>query len=288
MHILVSGAEGFTGRHFVRAAEAYGNTVWRLRADLSDRDAVMAEVAQAEPDAVVHLGAISFVGNTTPILFYDVNVVGTVNLLNALISAGSPVRKVLIASSANVYGNCGLTPITESQAPAPVNHYAASKLAMEYLALSYSERLPILITRPFNYTGPGQSLNFVVPKLVERYATKMSRVGLGNIKVHREFNDVRMVCEAYCRLLEIGRPNQLYNVCTGRTYALEDVLALLAQLSGHKVEVEIIPALVRQQEIHRLCGSPNKLIAEVGDLPEFELRDTLKWMLTASSAVEDI
>jgi nucleoside-diphosphate-sugar epimerase len=283
MKIFVSGAYGFTGRHFVHYAEMRGHTVWCLDADLTDKAALVIEVAEAKPDAVVHLGAISFVGHGDSSALYAVNVVGSLNLLEAIVALGRPVRRVLLASSANIYGNCLASPIAESQAPAPVNHYAASKLAMEHLARTYYPQLPLVITRPFNYTGPGQGSEFLVPKFVRHFAAKAARIELGNLDVRREFNDVRMVCEAYLRLLEVGRSGETYNICTGWTYSLRELFGVLAQLSGHEMAIDVNPALIRANEVHQLCGNPSKLLAEVGSLPEWRLQDTLGWMLESVS-----
>lgn len=283
MRILVSGSDGFTGRHFLRQAEIYGHTILPLSADLTNKSAIALEVAEASPDAVVHLGAISFVGHGDPTAFYAVNVIGSVNLLEAIAALRHPPRRVLLASSANIYGNCLVSLITESQAPAPVNHYAASKLAMEHLARTYSSRLPLIITRPFNYTGPGQGFEFLVPKLVKHFALRMSRIDLGNLNVRREFNDVRMVCEAYLRLLEVGRTGEEYNVCTGQTYSLQELVDTLSQLTAHAMTIDVNPALIRSNEVYELCGNPSKLLADVGNLPEWKLRDTLSWMLESSS-----
>lgn len=275
----MTGANGFTGLHFVSAAGASGHEVHALRADLSDRDGLNAEVALLEPEAVVHLAAISFVGHGDASAFYGVNVLGTVNLLNALAAQAHRPRAVLLASSANIYGNCEQSPIFETQLPAPVNHYATSKLAMECMARTYLDRLPLFFVRPFNYTGPGQSEAFVVPKLVAHFAKCAEVVELGNIDVEREFNDVRFVCEAYLRLLEKGKAGEVYNICTGKPVTLRSVVALLSRITGHRLQVKVNPAFVRSNEIHRLCGSSTKLESCIGDYPQPRFEDTLQWML---------
>lgn len=281
MKILLTGAAGFTGLFFKSVAEAAGHQVITLNADLTDRAMVLAEVLQAAPDVAVHLAAISFVGHAKDTDFYDVNVVGTMNLLAGL--AALPVKpfKVLLASSANVYGNCDASPITESQFAAPVNHYAMSKLAMEFMAQTYLDRLPVVFSRPFNYTGPGQGLNFLIPKLVSHFVKRLPVIELGNLYVEREFNDLRMVCNAYLALLEHGVSGEAYNVCTGRTYTLQHVIDLMSDLTGHKVDVKVNPTFVRANEVHRLCGSPEKLLKVTGALTHYELSDTLQWMLNA-------
>lgn len=283
MRLLVTGANGFTGRHFVTSARACGHEVVAMQVNLNDRDALKQEVAQVAPEAVVHLAAISFVGHADASAFYDVNVIGTLNLLDALATLAQPPRSVLLASSANVYGNCEQSPITETQLPAPVNHYAMSKLAMEYMARTYLDRLPLFFVRPFNYTGPGQAESFVIPKLVAHFARRAEAVELGNLDVEREFNDVRFVCEAYLQLLEKAKPGEVYNVCTGNPVTLKSVLALLSQITGHQLQVKVNPAFVRNNEIHRLCGSPATLVGVVGEISLPSLQDTLRWMLEQTS-----
>ena len=268
MNILLTGAHGFTGLRFAELARQAGHTVTVLQADLTQPQAVTDAVAsavlalpQAQSWAVVHLAALSFVGHADELAFYGVNVLGTLNLLAAL--AGQAVRPscVLVASSANVYGNCPQSPIAESQTPAPVNHYAASKLAMEHLTRTYADQLPLVLTRPFNYTGPGQAPQFLIPKLVSHFVRRAPVVELGNLHVEREYNDVDFVCRSYLHLLAHGQPEELYNICTDITYTLDDVIARLRRLTGHAIEVRINPAFVRANEIQRLCGDPTRLQA---------------------------
>lgn len=280
MKILLTGANGFTGRVFKTQAEAAGHEVFVITSDLTDKLGMEAEVASMMPaDAVVHLAAISFVGHADDSAFYGVNVIGTMNLLHALASCSETPRAVLLASSANVYGNCEASPIVENQAPAPVNHYATSKLAMEHMARTYRDRLPIIISRPFNYTGPGQAPQFLIPKLVNHFACRANSVELGNLNVEREFNDVRMVCDAYIDLLVKGVPGEVYNVCSGQPYTLNYVIDLLKQITSHQIEVKVNPSFVRANEVDRLYGSPDKLISCVEKLTHYSLRETLIWML---------
>jgi len=284
MRILLTGADGFTGRFFKMAAVRAGHEVVPLSADLTNKSAVVADVLKIKPEAVVHLAAISFVGHTDETAFYGVNVVGSTNLLTALVALEAIPKKVLIASSANIYGNCEYSPISEDQLPAPLNHYAASKLAMEHMVATYLDRLPVVVTRPFNYTGAGQATNFIIPKLVDHFARRASVIELGNLHVEREFNDVRMVCDAYLSLLEQGKPGEIYNVCSGEPHTLQHVLDNLRALTDHEIEVRINPAFVRRNELRRLYGDPSKLreLAARSDrkLHQPGLREMLAWMLT--------
>jgi nucleoside-diphosphate-sugar epimerase len=287
LKILLTGADGFTGRHFTAAALAQGHATEALKADLTDRAAVATEAATLAPDWVVHLAGIAFVGHADDAAFYAVNVVGTTNLLSALLNLPVRPQKILLASSANVYGNCEFSPISEQQATAPVNHYAMSKLAMECMAKTFMDRLPIVIARPFNYTGQGQDMNFVIPKLVDHFVRRAQSISLGNLHVEREFNDVHMVCAAYLHLLKLGVAGETYNVCSGQPYTLQSVIDALSRLTGHAMKVDVNPAFVRANELHRLCGDPAKLhglLAGHGrKLHEPSLPETLQEMLQAAA-----
>jgi nucleoside-diphosphate-sugar epimerase len=283
LKILLTGADGFTGRHFVPAAVARGHEVVPLRCDLTQPSQVESALASVHADAVVHLAAIAFVAHDDPRAFYDVNLFGTLNLLRALQARALPLHKVLLASSANVYGNAEHSPIPETQPPAPVNHYAMSKLSMELMARAHFPSLPLVISRPFNYTGPGQAPQFVIPKLVEHFRRREPVVRLGNLHVEREYNDVRFVCEAYLALLEAEGSGSTYNVCSGVTHSLGDVVNLLVSLAGHTIEVRVDEKLVRPNEIHRLCGDPSLLRSAIGTLPSRDLRETLAWMLESDA-----
>jgi nucleoside-diphosphate-sugar epimerase len=283
MKILVTGANGFTGRHFCHVAKHAGHDVITLRADLTKADAVTAEVSAIQPSAVVHLAAISFVGHADNTAFYAVNVVGTTNLLSALAKLQQIPSKVLLASSANVYGNSKTSPISENHPPAPVNHYAASKLAMEHMARTYSEYLPIVLTRPFNYTGAGQAENFIIPKLINHFVHRAESIELGNLNVEREFNDVRMVVSAYLKLLEHAESQGVYNICSGQPYTLQHVIDTLSELTEHRIRIQINPKFVRTNEVHRLCGNPNRIVTLLKNsrsyIPAPTLQETLSWML---------
>lgn len=281
MRIAVTGVDGFTGRHFADAARRAGHEIVEIRSNLTDGVAVAEETQRVQADALVHLAAISFVGHQNDRAFYDVNLFGTLNLLDAIAKSPKPLHKVLIASSANVYGNSPNSPIAESQPPSPVNHYAMSKLAMELMVQARFAQLPLLITRPFNYTGPGQASDFVIPKLVDHFRRRAASVTLGNLHVQREYNDVRFVCDAYLRLLHGAQPGT-YNVCTGVTYDFNAVIGALQELTGHTIEVKVDPALVRANEVHRLCGDPTRLNEAIGQVPGWRLHDTLSWMLGTS------
>ena len=280
--ILLTGADGFTGQHFVRAAAERGYRVFVLRSDLTDARDVLTELAAIPFDYVVHLAAISAVTHLNVQEIYSVNLFGTLNLLTAISAAQAQPKKILVASSANVYGNCSESPIDETVCPEPVNHYAMSKLAMEKMAMAQADELPLLFVRPFNYTGSGQDDRFVLPKIVAHYAGEAATIELGNTEVEREFNDVRTVCSVYLDLLERGDVGEIYNICSGRTHSLDEVIALLNELSGQQIQVKVNPKFLRSNELARLSGNPSKLEACIGTVSHPPLRQLLDWMLRAA------
>jgi nucleoside-diphosphate-sugar epimerase len=281
--LLVTGADGFTGQHLSEQARGRGYQVIPLQSDLTRIAGIAEELSGKHFDYVVHLAAISSVTHADELAFYQVNLFGTLNLLKTLTTLSAAPSKVILASSANIYGNARESPIGEDTAAAPVNHYAMSKLAMEHMAANFGEQLPLITVRPFNYTGVGHDDRFVIPKLVRHFARGSEKVELGNIEVEREFNDVRTVCNAYLDLLTHGIAEECYNICSGNTHSLVDVIAILTRLSGHTLEIEVNPDFIRTNEVQRLCGNPQKLESCLGSLEHPPLEDTLGWMLGAAT-----
>jgi nucleoside-diphosphate-sugar epimerase len=285
---LVTGHLGFTGRYVAGALQAGGYEVFGLVGetsegtlqpiDLLDRAGVERSVARLRPDVVVHLAAIAFVANGDADAMYRTNVVGTRNLLEALATLDHSPKAILLASSANVYGNSGTELLDEQVQPSPANDYAVSKLAMEYMARLWMDRLPITLIRPFNYTGVGQAENFLLPKIIAHFRRCDRVIELGNIDVARDFQDVRFVADAYKRLLGVDSAGETVNVCSGRSVSLTEVIRMVQQIAGYEIEVRVNPAFVRGNEVSRLTGDNRKLANLIGPLQVTPLRDTLDWM----------
>ena len=245
-----------------------------------DEAALIDAVREVQPQMVAHLAAIAFVPHGDVQAIYQTNLVGTRNLLEALVQGKAPVDAVLVTSSANVYGNGSGGVMDETTPFAPANDYAVSKAAMEWMAKLFTDRLPLVMVRPFNYTGIGQSNSFLLPKIVDHVRRRASVIELGNLDSARDFSDVRAVVQYYKRLLECPAViGQTFNVCSGRAYALLEVLEMVRSLSGHDLEVRVNPAFVRDNEVQTLWGSRDKLVRAVGAVPDIPLRDTLQWML---------
>ena len=290
---LITGLRGFTGYYMARELSAAGYHVHGtvmpgeptgpdlFAVDLLDRASVAAAIEQVRPDVVVHLAGIAFVAHNDADQMYRVNVVGTRNLLEALAAGIHKPSSVLLASSANIYGNADVPVIDENVPPAPANDYAVSKLAMETMARLWMDRLPITIARPFNYTGVGQTENFLPPKIVSHFRKEARRIELGNLAIARDFSDVRMVAKSYRRLLAAAPSGEAFNVCSGQPHSLESLIDIMSDIAGYRIEVHVNPAFVRANEVLTLTGSNAKLAGVIGKIEPTPLPETLRWMYTA-------
>lgn len=289
---LVTGAAGFTGKYVADALRRRGYRVIGIglgnppgsdciSCDLTDKADTQRSLRGTIPDVVVHLAALAFVGEGAPEHFYRVNVLGTTNLLEALADSDRTPSRILIASSANVYGNISGRELSEDVCPAPVNHYAASKLAMEHMVGTWFDRLPIIVTRPFNYTGPGQDERFVVPKIVSHFKRRASSIQLGDTTVERDFSDVEDLVEAYMRLLESDTRSEIVNICSGKTISVAAIVAEMNSIAGYEIKVETQQELLRKNDINRLVGNNQKLRRLTGFAPSIPIQETLQRMYAA-------
>ncbi len=278
MKILVTGSQGFTGRYVKEELQKNNHEVFDLSANLLDKKALDIEIQSKEIDAVIHLAAIAFVQHSDVNAIYENNIIGTRNLLDTLAGYVPNIKHVLIASSANVYGNATTEKINEDTSLNPANDYAISKVAMEYMSQLWMDRLPITIARPFNYTGVGQSEDFVIPKIVRHFKEKKDFIELGNIEVWREFNDVRSIASIYRKLIECKPLNGTINLCSGVTYSLKEIIEMVSLIANHKINIKINPNLVRTNEVKKLSGDPKKLQTTLGRVIFYSLEETLIWM----------
>lgn len=292
--ILVTGLNGFTGHYVKNIFEKNGYEVIGLLqesdvvddendnsiiCDITNYEALHKSLSEVELHGVIHLAALSFVAHDKPLEFYAVNTIGTENLLRVLKETQKNLQKVVLASSSNVYGQRGgEMAIKESDPMQPISHYAISKAAMEYVAHTFFDFLPIVIMRPFNYTGVGQSERFLIPKIVSHYKKKMESIELGNIDVERDFLDVRDVAGYYFELFESDAKSESFNLCSGKTYSIKDIMRLMDEIAGYEIKIEINPDFVRSNEIKILKGDREKLDKLSIAKEKYDLADTLKWM----------
>ncbi|MFA5426727.1 MAG: GDP-mannose 4,6-dehydratase [Sulfurimonas sp.] len=289
--VLIFGIDGFTGNHLSAYLQNAGYDVYgtsysgtsgkTFKVDITykaDIDTVLKEVV---PDFIIVLSGISFPAHGHNEDFYAINTIGAINILDVLIHLNQNPKKIIMASSATVYGNQGVEVLDETLCPKPTNHYGASKYAMECLAKNYFNKLNIIIARPFNYTGINQEDNFLIPKIIKHFKEMKQTIELGNIDVSREFNDVGYLCEIYKKLLESPISSEVVNLSANRGIKLLDVIDMMNEMAGYKIEVKINPDFVREGEIKTLTGSCEKLFGLIGEVEQKEFKETLRDMLEA-------
>jgi GDP-4-dehydro-6-deoxy-D-mannose reductase len=284
---VITGAAGFVGQHLAAHLVAERDEVVGVdqKVDVTDLDAISAALEAARPDAVYHLAAQSHVGASwdDPSEVYRVNVLGTNNVLTAARRA-SPSATVFVVSSAEVYGVVTVDelPIAENAELRAGSPYAASKAAAELIAfqaaIGYGQR--VVMVRPFNHIGPGQTPTFFVPavarRLVEARRTDARKVTVGSLAARRDFTDVRDVVRAYRLLVLSGTSGGVYNVCSGVDVAISKVAETLRTIIYKDAEFVDDPSLGRPLDIPVLRGDPSKLRAATGWEPRITLDETLR------------
>ena len=286
--VFITGISGFTGKYlsnyFLKNDfEVYGicNVIEEEKTNvfvcnLLDKEKLAKIIKKIQPSIVIHLAAISFVGHENINEMYTVNVIGTQNLLDAIeIYGKNDIKKIIIASSATVYGNQTETELSESLCPNPVNHYGISKLAMEHVTKMYFRTLPIIITRPFNYTALEQNINFIIPKIAKAFKEKRPILELGNTSVFREYNSIGFICECYFKLAISNYESVIVNLCSGQTFSLNEIIKLCSEMTNHNLLVKVNPAFIRTNEIFKLSGNPEKLLTMITIDNNYTLKETL-------------
>lgn len=304
--IVITGANGFVGRHLANALHtqgAAGLIGWHRQpsttalspdhipvrtVDVCDRDAVRRAIAEDRPAQLFHLAGAPHVGdswrNSLPTL--QVNVLGTHHLLEA-VRLEHPACRVLVVTSAMIY-QPGLDALDEAAPLVPSNPYGLSKLAQDQLARITAEQdgLDVVVARPFNHIGPGQDPSFAIASFCRQIA--MIEAGrmppdmrVGNLDARRDLTDVRDVVDAYLRIMNDGTSGAAYNVCSGRAYRIGDLLDTLRGLASVSITTSTDPDRMRPSDIPVLLGNATRLQETLGWTPaipiEVTLADTLAW-----------
>jgi GDP-4-dehydro-6-deoxy-D-mannose reductase len=294
VRVLITGATGFVGRWLIRDLEAAGHDAVAAppsaSLDVTDATSLAQLVRTTHPDAIAHLAAVSYGPDARrdPRRAMAVNEGGTVAILAAAATVASPIP-VLVVSSAEVYGHPAADdlPLRESAPLLAEQPYGQSKLAAEAAAFAAAAgRLPIVVVRPFNHTGPGQRPEFVVPALARRIVAAWSAgnrsIAAGNVDVRRDFTDVRDVVRAYRLILESFRTSpeltrpRVYNIASGQAVAIRDIARSFAVLAGIEIDIEIDPSLVRTRDPVEIRGDASLIGAELGWHPTIALDVTLR------------
>ncbi len=290
--LLITGKSGFVGSAVVSALIGSRKAFVIVPdecPDVRDGAAWDSFIAAVMPDVVIHLAALTFVPDSfaTPKKTFEVNLLGTLNVLEALHRHGFAGR-MLFVGTGDVYGAVPpeLLPITEETLPHPRNPYAVSKLAAESLCFQWSQshEFDVVMARPFNHIGRGQSPSFVIPSMARQIAEiaagkRPPAVDVGDIDVMRDFTDVRDVVQGYFALIESGQRGEIYNVCSGREHTIRDVLIALGKMAGVEFEIRQDPARLRAAEQRRIVASNEKITRATGWAPETPFDDSLEDVL---------
>lgn len=303
--VLITGINGFVGPYLARELRgrgvevrgtAFGRTpphplelgLEPTELDVRDPAAVRDLVRTERPDAIIHLAAFSSPAESraAPLLTMDVNLVGTTHLLEAL-RLDAPGTRCLVVGSSDVYGQVPETalPVTEDAPLAPESPYAVTKMAVDFLAERYVQAfgLDVVRVRPFNHTGPGQTERFVCSDFAAQVAraerTPGAEVHVRDPSVCRDFTDVRDMCRAYALTLEHGARGAVYNLCSGRSVSMGEVLATLASLARVPLTVTEGPTRAAGALGRSLYGSAARFEAVSGWRPEIPFERTLADLL---------
>jgi GDP-4-dehydro-6-deoxy-D-mannose reductase len=283
--IIVTGAQGFVGRHLLAQLGGRGLPV---DVDVTDAKAVARAVAATAPTAIVHLAALSSVGASWDDAgeTWRVNTVGTVNVLEA-VRLEKPETRVLVASTGEVYGRAEQVPTLEDAPLAPVSPYAASKAAAE-VACEQARRagVDVVVARAFQHEGPGRDERFAIGSWAAQIARAEESGGgtvrVGDLTARRDITDVRDVCHAYTLLLDTSVPAGTYNVARGHAVEMHEVLETLVGLAAVPLEIEPDPDRMRPSELPVVCGDASRLRAATGWAPRIPLEQTLADTLGAA------
>ncbi|OPZ83373.1 MAG: GDP-6-deoxy-D-mannose reductase [Firmicutes bacterium ADurb.Bin419] len=298
--VLIFGVSGFVGcylaQEFISSGyEVYGSDINKndalqddvkfFRADLLNSGEVAELVAKIAPDMIVNLAAISSVGASwnMPQVTMSVNVIGALNILEAAKSC-IPVPKVMFIGSSEEY-EASLDPIDEKTPLNANNPYGISKMAQERFAEIYRERygMKIYCVRPFNHTGIGQKMSFVIPSFCKQVADieksgKSGVIKVGNLSAERDFSNVKDIVRAYRMIIESDDCTKIFNVGTGQAYSLSAILEYIISLSTQSITVEVDPDRVRPVDTPRICCDYSFIKSELGWEPKYSIFETVKEM----------
>jgi len=311
MRLLITGITGFVGSHLAelalaQGAEVYGACRWRsntenidhirdrlhmIEADIRDVSSVREMLEKSQPDAIVHLAGQSYVPTSwhAPAETLGTNVIGQVNLLEAIRHRGEPFPQVLVVGSSEEYGlvQARDLPVTEETPLRPLSPYAVSKVAQDFLGFQYFRNygIPCVRARAFNHEGPRRGEVFVTSNFARQIAEiELGRhepiLHVGNLKARRDYTDVRDIVRGYWLLLQRGEPGDVYNLCSGRSWAIQEILDfLLSQSIARKIEVREDANRLRPSDVAILYGSADKIRRVTGWEPAIPFEQTLKDLL---------
>lgn len=245
---------------------------------MADATALRRAIESAAPEIIINLAGVSSILHADVSEIYETNAFGHLRLLEA-VAETAPAARVYLTSSANVYGPSTRENFSEADPAAPVNHYAVSKFMAERFNALFADRLTASAARPFNCVGRGQKPTLVLSKLVDAFRRRVGRIELGNLDVRRDFVDIRDVCGMWRALLAAPAPPEIVNFGNGVATPLSEIIAVLEQLTGHKLEIVSARALLRERDI-TYQRADTAVLESLGYKRRYTLVETLEWMLS--------
>lgn len=294
MKALITGSQGFAGHYLRKELEDNGYTVTGLdvqagdntiQVDLLNSEQVHDAVKMVAPDIVIHLAGQASVAHSwkIPQRTVEINVIGTINLMEAVRAYDPKVRMVLVGSS-DQYGNLGAAgaDVSETLQTRPQTPYAVSKKAQEEMAQVYVRAygMNICMTRSFNHGGAGQREGFLIPDFAAGIARvergEATELRVGNLSAKRDFTHVKDIVRAYRLLAEKGCPGEVYNVGSGSTYSAQEILDQLRAMAVCEIPVSTDPAKMRPSDTPVICCNHDKLTRDTTWEPELSIQDILE------------
>jgi GDP-6-deoxy-D-talose 4-dehydrogenase len=293
--VLLTGASGFIGRYLHRQLLVAGHEVVGLanrqldaelvQCDLLDREHISRIVNEVDPQIIIHSAALSSVTSGDTIDYYKANVVASDNLFRAVQRVDGR-RRIVLISTAGVYGNQTETCLTEDLCPLPVSHYGLSKFVCERMLHTMADGHDISILRPFNVIGHGQDESFIVPKLVRHFVARADAIALGNIHTKRDYISVDLCVKSISAILESPQSfGKVVNICSGMGTSVSDLIEILKRVTGHNIRIDTAQNLMRRNEIMTLIGSTRRLHALI---PPDKLTEDLESSVTKMLQLQSV
>jgi len=309
--VLITGITGFVGKHLAEylltqadcdiigtyrsetglaTLDTLKEKITLEKVDLLEEKQVRDLIASIRPDCIYHLAAMSFPGESfqNPGSTITNNILAELHVLDALKNNDMQHVRVIVIASSEVYGLVKPSdiPVDEETPFRPINPYAVSKIAQDYLALQYhlSYKLALVRARPFNHIGPGQREQFALPSFAKQIVRiekgeQEPIIKVGNLDAKRDITDVRDMVKAYRLILEQGEAGEVYNIGSGTSHKIGDLLTMLLALSTAKIQVETDPTLLRPLDFADITCDYTKLHTLTGWKPEIPMEKTLQDLL---------
>ena len=319
INVLILGVTGFSGKHLynflkncknIKLCGTYFNSdlnlmkkffgpdIELMKCNVSNFEEIAHILKISEPDQIYYLSSVVTVAKSEnlSLKIYNTNAGGAYNIYEG-VKKICPSAKVVAVGSAEEYGKVSENelPISESVALYPVSAYGLSKKIAEEIGLFYFNvfNIDIRFTRTFHFSGPMQPSSFVISdfakQIVEIEGGKKDKIFVGNLEAKRDFTDIRDAVRAYFLIMNEGKPGEIYNVCSGTSYKISDILNLLISKSEKNVKVEIDKKKIRPLDVPDFRGDNKKLSLQTSWNPEFILNHTIEdvlkyWRNNVSSA----